>query len=681
MKKDTIKIVGARENNLKNISIEIPKNKLVVFTGVSGSGKSSLAFNTIYEEGRRRYVDSLSAYARQFLGGTSKPLVESIEGLSPAISIEQKTTHTNPRSTVGTITEIYDYLRLLFARVGVAYCPNHNVPIEAQSTDTIIESIFKAKAGSKVIISAPVVQGQKGSFENLFEDLRKDGFIRVKVDGEQKLLEEEIKLSKTHKHDIQIIVDRVVLKPEVRSRISEAVTLAGEYGKGMILVETEGEEKLYSKNQSCKQGDFDMPNIEPRLFSFNSPQGMCEECKGLGMQLKMDPKKLIPDDRLSIKQGGLAILKNAKETNIDLQEIKALCSAYGIPEDIPIRKLKKSELQILLYGSDKEVAHTIVSSSGNILKKKSVIEGIAGKAERRYLGSSSEMVRSWYRTTYMSDSTCEVCNGKRLNEFALSVKIGDNDINDLTKLSVDESLKFVTSVKLTESQKKIAEVIIAELFDRISFLQDVGLNYLTLDRSAGTLSGGESQRIKLATQVGSNLTGVLYILDEPSIGLHQADNAKLINTLKKMVDIGNTLIVVEHDEETMREADYLVEIGPEAGAGGGEIVFQGTLEQMEKSRKSISGKFLSGREKIEVPKSRRSGNGKVLEIKGAKANNLKGIDIKVPLGKFVAVTGVSGSGKSTLVNEVIKARCSSKDFKSICSSRWIRIYKRIRPHR
>ena len=655
-------VKGARENNLKNVDIEIPKGKLVVFTGVSGSGKSSLAFNTIYEEGRRRYVDSLSSYARQFLGGTNKPLVESIDGLSPAISIEQKTTHNNPRSTVGTVTEIYDFLRLLYARIGKAYCPNHMIEIKAQKTKDIINSIYKLSNGSKIIILSPIVSKEKGTHQNLFTRLKNEGFLRVKVNGDILSLDDEITLEKNKRHNIELVVDRIVLNNESRSRIVEAVELAIEHGKGLVTVEVMGgEAKTYSKFHSCPQGDFNMPIVEPRLFSFNSPSGMCDSCKGLGLKLNVDPNKLFLEKKKSIRQGGIVYFKNLVDsTNLEWQEFKVLCDYYGISLDRPIEDLTKKDLKIIMRGSDEEISFSLVSSSGIRREKVQHIEGIADKIERKHLTSSSEMVRRWYRDTFMSDVICDKCNGARLNYYARAVKINNKDIHTFTKQSIENANNEIISLVLDKNEKQISELIINELSDRLGFLNNVGLEYLSLDRKAETLSGGESQRIRLATQIGSNLTGVLYVLDEPSIGLHQKDNAKLIKTLKHMVEIGNTLIVVEHDEETIMSADHIVDIGPLAGEQGGEIIGSGTPKEISLNKESLTGDYLSGRKKIEVPKFRRSGNGKVVEIKGASENNLQNIDMKVPLGKLIAVTGVSGSGKSTLVNEVLSKSITQK---------------------
>ncbi|QSF13581.1 excinuclease ABC subunit UvrA [Mycoplasma sp. Mirounga ES2805-ORL] len=652
--KDQIIIKGAKENNLKNVNLTLPKNKLIVFTGLSGSGKSSLAFNTIYEEGRRRYVDSLSSYARMFLGGTSKPNVDSIEGLSPSICIEQKTTHNNPRSTVGTVTEIYDYLRLLFSRIGVPYCPNHNIPITSQTNKDILNSIYLFPNESKLYILSPVVEGEKGTFVNLLEKLRKEGFIRIKIDNKIYNLDDQIELEKNLKHNIDIVVDRVVLNKDNYNRIAEDIEAALDYSKGLVKVETtEGETKLFSKHYSCIHKDFEMPKMDTKLFSFNSPFGMCQHCKGLGVDLKADFDALVPEPWRSINDGAIKIFENTVGTqNLEWQEFRILCSKYDIDLNKPIDEFTNKELKIIKYGSLEEIEYVLVSVNGNKIRRYKKIEGILTKIERQYYDTVSEKVRDWIKR-YMNTVPCPVCNGSRLRDEALAVKINNLSIYDVTRMSVEDALITIEKLELNDEQKQISTLIINELKNRLSFLKNVGLDYLTLDRKAETLSGGESQRIKLATQIGSNLTGVLYVLDEPSIGLHQHDNQKLIKSLKDMVEIGNTLIVVEHDEETIREADYLVDIGPEAGVDGGEIVAAGTIDDIIKSPKSITGKYLSGELEIEVPKSRRSGNGKVVSIYGAKENNLKDIDVNIPLGKFIGVTGLSGSGKSTLVNEIL----------------------------
>lgn len=650
-----ITIKGARENNLKNIDVKIPKNKLVVMTGVSGSGKSSLAFKTIYEEGRRRYVDSLSSYARQFLGGTQKPDVESIDGLSPAISIEQKTTHNNPRSTVGTVTEIYDYLRLLFARIGVPYCPNHKIIIKGQNLRDIVNSVWQLKPNSRLIISSPLAEKEKGTHRFLFENLKKDGFLRVKVNNTIYNLNDEIDLDKNKKHDIDLIIDRVVLSEDNRSRITEAIEVALDKSNGLVKVMDidSKEEKQYSRNHACKHGDFDMPLIEPRLFSFNSPNGMCNKCKGLGIKLKADKRLLIPKPHLSIEDGAITYFKNIVHTdNLEWQEFVMLLNHYGIPIDKPIDEMSKKELDIVINGSETEIEYTLVSRSGNKFEKYGFIEGVGALIERRYVETNSESARKWYKQ-FMSDIKCDTCNGTRLNKYACAVLVNKINIHNFTKFPIDEALDFILNLELNKDEIKISELIVNELVTRLTFLKNVGLDYMTLDREAETLSGGEAQRIRLATQIGSNLTGILYVLDEPSIGLHQKDNDRLIMTLKKMRDIGNTLIVVEHDEDTIREADYIIDIGPQAGEHGGELIAFGTPKEVAENKNSITGQYLKGTKKIIIPKSRRSGNGLVFEVKGVKENNLNNLDIKLPLGKFICITGVSGSGKSTLVNEVI----------------------------
>ncbi|MCS4537001.1 excinuclease ABC subunit UvrA [Mycoplasma sp. CSL7475-4] len=650
--KEQITIKGARENNLKNVNLVLPKNKLIVFTGLSGSGKSSLAFNTIYEEGRRRYVDSLSNYARQFLGGSNKPDVDAIDGLSPSIAIEQKTTHNNPRSTVGTVTEIYDYLRLLFARIGVPYCPQHKIPIKSQTNKDIIDSLNSMKTSGKILILSPIVDNEKGTHLNLIDKLRKDGFIRVKVDGQLRNLDDEIILDKNSKHTIDIVVDRVNVVDE-SARLAEAISVAAEYSKGLIKVESdEGEIKTFSKLHSCMYKDFEMPKIEPRLFSFNSPAGACEQCKGLGVDLRASFEALVPEPWRSINNGGIKIFENTVNTqNLEWQEFEVLLNHYGIDKSIPIEDLSPSDIKRIKYGSDEEIEYVLISASGNRIRRSKRIEGILDIVERKYMETSSQTIRD-YTKKYMGSYPCSKCNNSRLNKYALAVQIDGKNIDDYARLSIEEALNTIENINLNENDSHISSLILTELINRLSFLQNVGLNYLSLNRNAETLSGGESQRIKLATQIGSNLTGVLYVLDEPSIGLHQRDNDRLIATLKNMVEIGNTLIVVEHDEDTIRAAEHIVDIGPLAGAEGGNIVAQGTMQDIMQTKDSLTGKYLSGELKIELPKFRRSGNGQVVTVKGAKENNLKNIDVKFPLGKFIAVTGISGSGKSTLVNEI-----------------------------
>ena len=652
MNTDYIDIKGARENNLKNIDIKVPRNQFVIMTGVSGSGKTSLAFDTIYAEGQRRYVESLSAYARQFLGNSEKPEVDSIEGLSPAISIDQKTTSNNPRSTVGTVTEIYDYLRLLYARVGIPYCPTHNEPITSQTIKQMVDRIMELPEKTRLVILAPAVHGAKGTHKDLFERLRKEGYIRVRIDGEMKLLEEVDALEKNKKHNIDVVVDRIV-KSNDRSRLHDSLETALKLSDGLVVVEHDGKEELFSSNYSCKYCGFTIPRLEPRLFSFNAPFGACEHCKGLGITQKVDIDYLIPDRSKSIRQGGIIYYKNiiAKE-NLEWQRFKALCDYYEIDIDRPIKDLSKKELDILLYGSKDLITYHIYSKSGNMTKKTEFIEGVCTLIERRYMETSSQMSREWY-ATFLAEAPCPVCGGKRLNEQALAVRVGGINIYEWTQMSVKQALVFMDQLQLTPQQMEIARLVLKEIHDRLQFLNNVGLSYLTLDRLAGTLSGGEAQRIRLATQIGSHLSGVLYVLDEPSIGLHQRDNDRLIDTLKNMRDLGNSLIVVEHDEDTMRASDYIIDIGPGAGVHGGEVVACGTPEEVMQNDASITGQYLSGKLKIDIPETRRKGNGKALEVVDAYENNLKHINVKFPLGKLIVVTGVSGSGKSSLVNEVL----------------------------
>lgn len=655
--KDFITIKGANENNLKNVSLVIPKNKFVIFTGLSGSGKSSLAFNTIYEEGRRRYVDSLSSYARQFLGGTKKPKVDSIEGLSPAISIEQKTTHANPRSTVGTITEIHDYLRLLFAKIGKPICPKHKIEISAQKIKDIIDLIYKIPTNSKLLICSPIAKGQKGTNKNLFEKLRQDGFLRVKIDDKIFSLDDEINIEKNKAHNISIIVDRIILNEENKSRITEAVNVALEYSKGLVDVENLDNKEIHNFSQqfACVHGDFQMPKIETKLFSFNSPYGMCEKCKGLGVIIEPDIDLIIPNKKLSINEGAIDKMPGISSKNNDSlswQEFICLMNHYQIPLNTAIEDLSAKQINIIKYGSDDEIEYSITSKDGRKHLRKGQIEGLVTKLGRLFLETTSEEMRQWYGR-FMSETLCDKCKGCRLNEYALAVKINKLNIHEFSTLSIEEEYNLISNLELTDEENEIAKMIIHELESRLGFLKNVGLEYLSLTRTAETLSGGEAQRIRLATQIGSKLTGILYVLDEPSIGLHQSDNTKLINVLKQMVEIGNTLIVVEHDEETILAADYIVDIGPLAGDKGGEVVAYGTVEDIKKNKQSITGQYLSKKLEIKVPKVRRKGNGYNIEIIGAKENNLKNINVKIPLGKFIAVTGVSGSGKSTLVNEIL----------------------------
>ena len=648
---DKIIVKGARENNLKNIDIELPKNKLIVMTGVSGSGKSSLAFDTIFAEGQRRYVESLSAYARQFIGNVEKPDVDSIEGLSPSISIDQKTTNKNPRSTVGTITEIYDFLRLLFARIGVPYCPNHYIPIKSQSIEEMTNKIMEFDEGTKLEILAPIVHGEKGTQKDLFEDLRKEGYSRVRVDGDNFSLDEEIKLEKNKKHNIEVVVDRVVVKESERSRIFESIETSTKLAGGKVLFHViGGEEILMSENYACVKCNFSIPELEPRLFSFNSPYGACPECKGLGTKLKISEDLIIPNKEKSLHEG--AIVAFNLDNNIHNQSMQAVCDKYGIDMDMPVKDIPEEKWKIILYGSLEPVEIKYISKTGNVRYTNDYFEGVIPNLERRYMETTSAWIREWLEG-FMVEMDCPVCHGTRLQDSVLSIYINKKNIYDMTMMSIKELRDFLRNLKLTNEQENISRLLLTEIDNRLSFLVNVGLEYLTLHRKAGTLSGGESQRIRLATQIGSKLSGVLYVLDEPSIGLHQKDNEKLIKSLEEMRDLGNTLIVVEHDEDTMRAADYLVEIGPGAGTEGGTVVATGTPEEVMQNEHSLTGRYLSGKEKIEVPKKRRKGNGKYLEVVKAEENNLKKIHVKFPLGKFICVTGVSGSGKSTLVNEIL----------------------------
>ncbi len=656
---DKIVVKGARENNLKNIDIEIPKNQLVVMTGVSGSGKSSLAFDTIYREGERRYLESLSAYARQFLGGTEKPDVDSITGLSPAISIDQKTTSKNPRSTVGTVTEIYDYLRLLYAKIGTPYCPIHHIPIERQSIDEMTNKILELPLDSKIIILSPVIDGEKGTHKDLIDTLRKDGYARVNVDNETYDLSEDIILDKNKKHKIEVVIDRLKVNPDSKSRLYEAIEIATKLGAGRVIIDVVGQGKIIlSENFSCPECNFSLQELEPRTFSFNAPYGACPDCKGLGVKLMLDVDLVIPDRNKSINSGGIKLLSDDFE-NLDNKRLEIVCQKYNINMDEPIKEISKEKLDIILYGSKEIIKFNITSKSGNVSNKTSQYEGIITEFERRYMETSSAWVREWLEN-YMIELECPTCHGARLKDEILAVKVGNINIHEMTNLSIKRLYEFLDNLTLNKEQQQIAELLIKNIKDRLRFLINVGLEYLTLSRSAGTLSGGESQRIRLATQIGSELTGVLYVLDEPSIGLHQKDNDKLIEALLRMRDMGNTLIVVEHDLDTMRKSDYLIDIGPYAGDQGGRVIAQGSPEEVAKCDESITGRYLSGKETIPVPLKRRKGTGKYIEIKGATVNNLKNIDVKIPLGNFVCVTGVSGSGKSSLINEILYKAASSK---------------------
>ena len=655
---DKIIIKGAKEHNLKNINLEIPRDKLVVVTGLSGSGKSSLAFDTLYAEGQRRYVESLSSYARQFLGLMEKPDVESIEGLSPAISIDQKTTSRNPRSTVGTVTEIYDYIRLLYARVGTPYCPICGKKIEKQSIDQIVDNVMKLEQGTRIQVLAPVVRGRKGEYTKLFEDLQKEGFARVRVDGEIYDLAdlEEIKLDKNKKHEIEIVVDRLVIKEEILGRLTESIEVALKHADNLVLIDVVGDKTvLYSCNYACPDCGFSFPELSPRMFSFNNPYGACPKCSGIGYLMKMDEDLIIPDKDKTLYDGVKAFGSSTMKKGDTMARMyfESIGRHYGI--DIKNKKIKdlpRKFLEKILYGTgDEEIDFEFASYAG-VRKFTTPFEGVLPTLERRHNETKSQGMRDFYEL-YMSELPCDECHGARLKKEILCIKIGGKNINEVTDMSIRQLQEFLRNVELTASQKIIADMILKEIDSRLQFLIDVGLEYLTLSRSAGTLSGGEAQRIRLATQIGSGLTGVLYILDEPSIGLHQRDNDKLIATLKKLRDLGNTLLVVEHDEDTMYAADQIIDIGPGAGVHGGQVMAQGTAEEIKNIPNSITGDYLSGRKQIHVPSSRRKGNKKCIEVVGATENNLKNISVKFPLGVFNCVTGVSGSGKSTLINEVL----------------------------
>ena len=652
---DKIIIKGAKEHNLKNINLEIPKNKLVVVTGLSGSGKSSLAFDTLYAEGQRRYVESLSSYARQFLGIMEKPDVESIDGLSPAISIDQKTTSKNPRSTVGTVTEIYDYIRLLYARIGVPYCPNCGIKIEKQTIDQIVDTILNYEEGTKIQVLSPVIRSKKGEYTKLFSDMQKNGFVRAKIDGEVYELSDDIELDRNKKHSIDIIVDRLVIKKEARNRLAESVEVAMQYAGSLVKIDVVGEgERIFSSNYACTNCGFSFEELSPRMFSFNNPQGACPECTGIGYLMKMDEDLIIPDKSKTLYDGVKAFGSSTMKKGETMAKMyfESIGKHYGVDIKKPIKKLPREFLEKILYGTgDEEIDFEYTSSAGT-RKFTSPFEGVIPTLERRYRETKSAGMRDFYEM-YMSESACPTCNGARLKKEILSVKVGDKNINELTELSIVKIKAFLESLELNKKDRIIADMIFRELNKRLQFLIDVGLDYLTLSRPAGTLSGGEAQRIRLATQIGSGLSGVMYILDEPSIGLHQRDNEKLISTMKKMRDLGNTLIVVEHDEDTMYAADEVIDIGPGAGVHGGNVVAQGTAEEIKLVENSITGQYLSGRKKIPVPKKRRKSNGKAIEIIGATEHNLKNVNVKIPLGVFNCVTGVSGSGKSTLVNEVL----------------------------
>ncbi len=659
---DKIIIKGARANNLKNIDLELPRDKLIVMTGLSGSGKSSLAFDTIYADGQRRYVESLSSYARMFLGQMEKPDVDSIEGLSPAISIDQKTTSKNPRSTVGTVTEIYDYLRLLYARIGVPHCPVCGREISQQSIDQMVDTIMALPQGTKLQLLAPIVRGRKGQYVKELENARKSGFVRVRIDDIMYDLSEDIKLEKNKKHNIEIVVDRIVVKEGIESRITDSLETVFSLTDGLAIVDVIGGEPiLFSQNYACPEHNISIGELEPVMFSFNNPMGACPKCTGLGVFRKIDPDLVVPNKDLSIQDGAINASgwNSLDETSISMMYYRAISEKYGIPLDVPVKKLSKSELGLFLYGTGDEPLELRRPKSLGGGVYRSPFEGVINNLERRYAETNSEYSRGEIEE-YMSEVKCPVCKGKRLKDEYLAVTVGGMNISDLTDLSVRDGLKFFNELKLSEHDSMIGERIIKEIRERLGFLGSVGLEYLTLSRSSGTLSGGESQRIRLATQIGSSLVGVLYILDEPSIGLHQRDNDKLIATLKKLRDLGNTLIVVEHDDDTMLAADYIVDIGPGAGVNGGNVVFSGTVDKLLKCKDSITGQYLSGKKKIELPEKRREGNGLFLTIHGAREHNLKNIDVTIPLGKFICITGVSGSGKSSLVNEIIYKHLAAK---------------------
>ena len=652
---DNIIVKGAKEHNLKNISVTIPRDKLIVITGLSGSGKSSLAFDTLYAEGQRRYVESLSSYARQFLGLMEKPDVESIEGLSPAIAIDQKTTSKNPRSTVGTVTEIYDYIRLLYARIGVPHCPNCGKKIEKQTLDQIVESVMKLEEGTKIQILAPVVRGKKGEYKALLESFQKDGFVRARVDKKVYELTDDIEIDRKKKHNIELIVDRLVIKEDIRSRLAESIEISLKYANNLVVIATPTEEMLFSQNYACPDCNISIEELTPRMFSFNNPFGACPECTGIGYLMRINEDLIIPDKNKTLYDGvkafGASTMK--KGDTMARMYFESIAKHYKVEiQGVPIKKLPKDFIDKILYGTGKEeIAFRYTSAAGE-RKFKAPFEGVIPTLERRYRETKSQGMREFYEL-YMTDSPCEACHGARLKKESLSVTVGGKNIQELTDMPINRIQEFMNNLQLDKTKTLIANQILKELNKRLQFLVDVGLEYLTLSRPAGTLSGGEAQRIRLATQIGAGLSGVLYILDEPSIGLHQRDNDKLIATLKKLRDLGNTVIVVEHDEDTMYAADYIIDIGPEAGVHGGNVIGTGDVEEIKKTPGSITGDYLSGRKQIKVPTKRRKSNGKSIEIKGARQNNLKNINVKIPLGVFTCVTGVSGSGKSTLINEIL----------------------------
>lgn len=654
-----IKIKGARTNNLKNVDINLPRDKMIVFTGLSGSGKSTLAFDTIYAEGQRRYVESLSSYARQFLGNVDKPDVDSIEGLSPSISIDQKTTNRNPRSTVATVTEIYDYYRLLYARVGDAYCPVCGRPIEAQSIDQMVDRVKELPERTRIQILAPVIRGKKGAHKRALENIQKDGYVRVLIDGEKYDLAEEIELSKTKKHDISVVVDRIVIKDGIDARLADSIETALGLADGLVIIDVIGEDEiLLSSKLACPEGHVSLPEITPNMFSFNAPIGMCPDCNGLGFHLQVDRDLVIPDYDLSINEGAIDSYATSTKESYYYEIIRAIADYYKFSHDEPIKNAPKQMIEDILNGTDYDLSFVFDSHFSGRKRYTGPFEGAIKNIYDRYQRTNSDAQKKKFRE-YMSEEECDTCHGDRLKPEILAIKVGGVNISELTRLSVEKSVDFFDKLELSPMKAKIADLIVKEIKARLSFLNDVGLTYLTLNRAAATLSGGESQRIRLATQIGSGLVGVCYVLDEPSIGLHQRDNDKLIAALRNLTDIGNTLIIVEHDEDTMKEADYIVDIGPKAGVHGGEIVAKGSLDDIMNSKKSITGDYLAGRKKIPVPKERRTSD-EYIEIKGAAANNLKNIDVKIPLGVLTTVTGVSGSGKSSLVNEILYKQATKK---------------------